>query len=326
MYRKLKKNDLHLEFKKKRNLKLITPCCSKSNKNGKFVNYKDLRECYGYCHSCGKTTLPPTQYTDENGSIYEWDNLQSKFIPSVLQSSYKSVGQSTDSDTSKRHTSGRSMVRKLKYIEKEVVTRYVQVQPQNNLLSYIGKTYGEKNKEFVKNVYQLGTSKDRGVIFWSINKQQKVQKAKVVYYNKEGKRKQKFKVPYKNEDGYYSCLFGEHLLGLPEYKNKPIILVESEKTAVICAINLPKYNWLSYGGINGLTDAKLEVLKGENIILIPDMSSNAVSIMNKKLPLFSELGITVKIWDMTNGKTDEVLKEEGLHNCDLEDYFRGFVG
>ncbi|MHB0756768.1 DUF6371 domain-containing protein [Polaribacter sp. M15] len=325
MYKKLKKIALNLEFKKKRNLKLITPCCSKPNKDGKYINYKGLRECYGYCHSCGKTTLPPTQYSDENGSIYKWDELQKKFIPSVLQSSYKSVGQLTDNATFKRHTGMESVGVKQKYIEYQLVRLFLKVQPQNNLLQYIGKTYGEDNKEFVKNLYQLGTSKDGGIIFWSINKQQKVQKAKVVYYNKEGKRKQRFKVPYKNEDGYYNCLFGEHLLGLPTYKNKPIILVESEKTAVICAINLPKFNWLSYGGINGLTDTKLEVLRGKDIILVPDMSENAVSIMNNKLSLLSELGINAKIWDMTKGKTDDQLKEEGWYNSDLEDFLRNVV-
>jgi hypothetical protein len=324
MYRELKKIELKLEFNNKRNFKIITPCCSKSNKDGKFVNYKDLRECYGYCHSCGKTTLPPTQYVDENGSRYEWDNLQSKFIPLVRQLSYQSVAQLTDKPNFIGKTGVESVDIELKYIENEVVTRYMRVQQQNNLLTYIGKTYGEKNKEFVKNIYKLGTSKDGGIIFWSINKQQKVQKAKVVYYDDEGKRKQKFKVPFLKRDGYHNCLFGEHLLGLPEYKIKPIILVESEKTAVISAINLPRYTWLSYGGINGLTNAKLEVLRGENIVLIPDMSENAVSIMKNKLPYFSELGINAKIWDMTNGKTDEVLKEEGFYNCDLEDFFRRF--
>lgn len=325
MYKKLKKIALNLEFKKKRNFKLITPCCQKSNKDGKFVNYKGIHESFGYCHSCGIATLPPTLYEDENGAKFEWSARESKFVPSSFNLSDIGVRQLSDNYPINGKTTGRNVAVNKKYIDNQVVEKYQKVQQQNNLLQYICKTYGEEKKEFVKNLYKLGTNKDGGIIFWSINKQQKVQKAKVVYYNKEGKRKQKFKVPYKNEDGYYSCLFGEHLLGLPKYKNKPIILVESEKTAVICTINLPKFNWLSYGGINGLTDTKLEVLRGENITLIPDMSENAVSIMNKKLPLFSELGINAKIWDMTEGKTDDQLKEEGLYNCDLEDFLNNMM-
>lgn len=324
MKKKYTKIALNLKFLNKRNFKLITPCCQKSNKDGKFANYRGLHESYGYCHSCGVATLPPTQYEDENGVKFEWSTQESKFVSSTFNLSDIGVRQLSDNRVTNGKTIGSNVIINIKYIDNQIVERYQKEQQQNNLLQYICKTYGEGKKEFVKNLYKLGTNKDGGVIFWSINKQQKVQKAKVVYYSKEGKRKQKFKVPYKNEDGYYNCLFGEHLLGLPEYQNKPIILVESEKTAVICAINLPKYNWLSYGGINGLTDAKLQALKGEYIILVPDMSQKAVSIMNNKLPLFSELGINAKIWDMTNSKTDKELKSEGLYNCDLEDFFREF--
>ena len=319
-YKELKKIALNLEIKKKRNLKLITPCCSKSNKDGKFVNYKGLKEYYGYCHSCGKTTLPPTQYVDENGAVYEWDNFQRKFVLSVLQSSYNNGGQVADKDTYKRNTPMVSVIKNSKYIDKQLVSKFLKVRPENNLLQYIGKTYGEDNKELVKNLYQLGTSKDGGIIFWSINKQQKVQKAKVVYYNKEGKRKQRFKVPYKNEDGYYSCLFGEHILGLPEYKNKPIILVESEKTAIVCSVNFPEYTWLSYGGINGMTNAKMKVLEGENILIVPDLSENAIGIAAKRVEQLKSLNISATIWDMRDGLSDNNLKEKGIYNYDLEDF------
>jgi hypothetical protein len=37
------------------------------------------------------------------------------------------------------------------------------------------------------------------------------------------------------------------------------------------------------------------------------------------------MGINAKVWDMTNGKTDEQLKTEGIYNNDLEDIFRKFI-
>tara|TARA_R110002072_G_scaffold37715_18_gene109963 strand:- start:3989 stop:4963 length:975 start_codon:yes stop_codon:yes gene_type:complete len=322
MKRELKKIELNLAFKSKRNFKIITPCCLKSNKDGKFVNYKGLNESFGYCHSCGKSTSPPTQYIDDNGRKYEWDDLINEFIPSVLQSSYKSVGQLTDNSVLQCKTHEKNIDIELKYIENRLVERYMRIQQQNNFLSYIGKTYGEKNKEIVKDLYKLGTSKDGGIIFWSINKFQKVQKAKVCYYDTNGKRTQKFKVPYKNEDGYYSCLFGEHLLGIPEYKNKPIILVESEKTAIISAINFPKYNWLSYGGINGMTNQKMKVLSGKNILIVPDLSENARNITEKKIKELKKLDIKANMWDLSKGMNDTQLKEKGYYNYDLEDFLR----
>lgn len=42
------------------------------------------------------------------------------------------------------------------------------------------------------------------------------------------------------------CLFGEHLL--PLYPDKPVALVESEKTAVICSGLMPRFLWRATGG------------------------------------------------------------------------------
>ena len=309
---------MNLKFLIKRNYKMITPCCQKSNKDGKFANYIGLHNSFGYCHSCGIAKLPPSQYEDENGEKFEWCKVESKFIPSLFNLSDTAVRQLADNSIIYSKTTKDNIAIDKKYIDNQVVNYSLKVKQQNNLLQYIGKTYGQENKEFVRHLYKLGTSKDGGIIFWCINKDQKVQKAKVSYYNKNGKRTSKFKVPYKNDDGYYSCLFGEHLL----FKNNnPIILVESEKTAVVCAIHFPYYTWLSYGGINGLTDNKIKVLRGRSITLIPDISSKAVNIMHSKLPFFKFLDIKASIWDMRNGLSDEELEEKGLYNCDLEDFF-----
>lgn len=324
MKNKLTKIERKLEFNSKRNYLLVTPCCNKSNKDGKFLNYKYLLENYGYCHSCGKATVPPTVYKDDKGIEYQWNNVNNCFEPVVLQKSYTNVLQLSNSTVGQRKTSTENITRQPKYIQKELVLRYKAYKPENNLLLYIRKVYGSENVELVKNMYYIGSSKDGGTIFWNINEKEKVQKAKVSYYTIDGKRTNKFKVPYKNNDGYFSCLFGEHLINLEENIYKSIVLVESEKTAVICALHIPEYVWLSYGGINGLTQNKLSGLINRKVILVPDISENAVEIMNKKLSNLLELGVDAKVWDMTNGKTDDQLKKEGSYNCDLEDVFRGF--
>ena len=63
----LTKVERALKFCKKRNFKLITPCCHKANTDGKFVNYEGFEDSFGYCHSCGETTTPPALYKDEKG-------------------------------------------------------------------------------------------------------------------------------------------------------------------------------------------------------------------------------------------------------------------
>ena len=66
------KTNLNLKFSPKRNFNLLTPFCNRSNKDGKFVNYIELPEIYGYCHSCGKAKLPSdsiVSFTYENINV-----------------------------------------------------------------------------------------------------------------------------------------------------------------------------------------------------------------------------------------------------------------
>jgi hypothetical protein len=304
----LKKTKLELTFNLKRDYKLITPCCGKKNADGKFINYKNLSEEYGYCHSCGKASLPPTIYVDENGNEYIWNEFENKFQTDLIypQKNIINIPKITTQE----------------FIKESIIWEYFKINPENNLLNYLRKTYGNKKVNEVKELYAIGTSNDGGTIFWNINSDLKVQKAKISYYDLNGKRTNKFKVPYKNEDGYFNCLFGEHLIYDKIRGNQTVILVESEKTAIVGFILLPQYIWAAYGGINGLTQNKVTPLIGHNVLIIPDMSENAVSIILDKIPFLISLGINAKIWDMTESKTDEQLKLEGTYNNDLEDIFR----
>ena len=215
--------------------------------------------------------------------------------------------------------------RKSRFIPETVIWKDYGSEPENNLLTYLRMNYPKDRVDDVKESYILGTSEDGGAIFWQINKDCKVQKAKISYYDRNGKRTNKFKAPYKNEDGYFSCLYGEHLL-IPSLKlNGTVILVESEKTALVGDIVLPNYVWLAYGGLNGLTDQKMDCLEGFNVLMIPDISENAVAAIYKKLPQLKQICRRVKIWDMTNGKTDLKLREEGIYNNDLEDFIRKII-
>lgn len=325
MKNNLIKIEQKFEFSNKRDLNLITPCCKKSNKNGKFVNYKNLPEIYGYCHSCGKAKLPPSLYKNEKGEEYIWNDVNNCFEPIVSHLYYKDVLQVYHNSVIQCNTNVVQCNKSIKYIQKSLVMGFLNHKPENNLLQYLRNTYCNTEVEKVKKQYYIGTCKDGGTVFWSINKNGQVQKAKVSYYKKDGKRTNYFKVPYKKEDGYYNCLFGEHLIDLPENNDKSIILVESEKTAIVSSLHLPEYIWMAYGGINGLTNDKVKVLEGRKVILVPDISQNAVSIMNNKLPHLLEFGIDAKIWDMTKGNSDDQLEKEGWYNCDLEDVFREFI-
>lgn len=53
--------------------------------------------------------------------------------------------------------------------------------------------------------------------------------------------------------------------------DKPIAIVESEKTAIICSVYYPKYIWLATGGLNNLKVELLRILAGKNVVLFPDL-------------------------------------------------------
>lgn len=308
-----------LKFNNKRDYQLITPCCKKTNKDGKFVNYKGFSNIYGYCHSCGISFMPPPTYVDEKGNEYVFNTVTQKFAPVILNT-LNSVIQKQGNCNALYNKPLESAISPKKYIDFEIVKKTLQINPENTLLQYLRSKYEDGKVNFVKQLYYLGTSKKGGAVFWYINKQGKAQKAKISFYTKNGKRTNRFEVPYKNAEGYYNCLFGEHLLA---NNTKPIIIVESEKTAIVSSIIFTEYTWLAYSGINGLTDQKLQVLQNEKIIIIPDISENAIEIIRKKLPKMRNLNIDVSIYDMTLGKSDEDLKRSGIYNFDVEDFLRG---
>lgn len=67
-------------------------------------------------------------------------------------------------------------------------------------------------------------------------------------------------------------LFGWDLIG--KYPNKTICLVESEKTAIICSIVFPEFNWLATGGKGFLQSYKFIYYSGRTWLFFPDLGKN----------------------------------------------------
>ena len=83
------------------------------------------------------------------------------------------------------------------------------------------------------------------------------------------------------------CLFGEHLLSL--YPDRTVALVESEKTAIICAGFIPEYVWLATGGKTSLGN-KLEVLSGRKVVAYPDVY--AYGFWREHLAIFPNIKVS----------------------------------
>ncbi len=235
------KENQKLEFDKKR-FRIKHCPCGKSNKDGKFIPYKGFDNC-GYCHSCGKTFLP---------ELSKNDNM--KFEPQA------------------KHVS---------FISYELVEK--SLKASNNFLIYLNSLFGKETAEQLKNRYKIGSSKhwNGATVFWQIDHSRKVRTGKIMQYDATtGKR---VKEPYSliqwvhtalnlKDYNLSQCLYGLHLIAENGSQNKPIAIVESEKTAIIASIFFPKYIWLATGGKEGLTAERLQPLAGRKVILFPDLN------------------------------------------------------
>jgi hypothetical protein len=67
-------------------------------------------------------------------------------------------------------------------------------------------------------------------------------------------------------------LFGWDLL--KEFPDKTICVVESEKTAIICSMCFPEFNWLATGGKNNLQPYKFNYYNGRTWLFFPDLGMN----------------------------------------------------
>ena len=138
--------------------------------------------------------------------------------------------------------------------------------------------------------YKVGHSRQGHTIFWQIDEDAKVRTGKMMLYKADGHRDRVTPGNFSwihnrlhasghidlNKCEFQTTLFGMHLLNA--CPDATIHIVESEKTALICAIiygNMSKHIWMACGGKTFLTRARLQpIIKDHrHIILYPDHDS-----------------------------------------------------
>ena len=260
------------QFKFDNNRRKAESCpCGKSNKDGKFATFKGF-DNKGYCHSCDETFFPDKEYKFER---------------------YIATPKAPVNLTSEEH------------FEKSL-SKY----ENNNFTLFLESTFGSDIAFEVIQRYYIGTYGDRPV-FWQIDENNNIRTGKIMDYKLEtGKR---IKTGYKNwvhilvkQESMKTCLFGLHLIN----NDKPIAIVESEKTAIIMSYINPYYNWLATGGIGNL---KIDALIGRDITLYPDHEGYDQWKMKAK-----KSGLEYKI-----SKDCEIWFEEGKieQGNDIADYY-----
>jgi hypothetical protein len=172
----------------------------------------------------------------------------------------------------------------------------------SNFVRFLRKYFTDVQIAEAANNYLLGATRNKEVIFWQVDIHGNIRTGKIMQYNPQtGRRlktgygginwvhhKLKKSNPSYTHFNLSQCYFGEHLLRL--YPDKPVAIVEAEKTAVIASMIIPNYNWLAAGNLNGLNVEKSRILSDKSVILYPDAGCyerwlRKAEQINKEIPL-----------------------------------------
>ena len=161
------------------------------------------------------------------------------------------------------------------------LTQSLNNYESNEFVLYLSKLFGIELTNLLVTQYLIGTSDywNGASIFWQVDINKRIRAGKIMLYDSiTGKR---VKEPYNHINWVHSvmkmenftlvqCFFGEHLLS--NSPDKPVAIVESEKTAVIASVYIPQYTWIAVGSLSNLSMEKCQILRGRCITLFPDLN------------------------------------------------------
>ena len=199
---------------------------------------------------------------------------------------------------------------------------------KSNFVRFLFEHFSDNQIRNTAENYALGATKSKEIIFWQIDITGKVRTGKIMQYNPGNGRRLKHesgaidwvhnklkKTGVLPEDfNLLQCFFGEHLLTI--YPDKPVVIVESEKSAVIASCIVPDLIWLAAGNLNGLSIEKCQVLEGRDVMLYPDLGAfEKWSLKATKIHEKCNCKVTVSTL-----LEDEATDSDRVNGLDIADY------
>ncbi len=185
--------------------------------------------------------------------------------------------------------------------------------------------------------YFVGTY-DGLTCFWQIDRQGKIRTGKIMRYDAvTGKRQiirtlrfatgeiKDIKIDWFHkkirrekdspEFNLRQVFFGEHLAA--KNTDKPIAIVEAEKTAIIASLCFPELVWLAAGSLTNLSLSKILRFSGRQIILYPDANPAAFDRWSGIAADAQRQDLNVKVSTLIENRATD---EEKANGYDLADY------
>jgi hypothetical protein len=196
----------------------------------------------------------------------------------------------------------------------------------NHFVTYLNARLGEDKTQQLIAQFYIGTSKHwlGATVFWQIDTQGQIRTGKIMLYDPyKGTR---VKVPFSHIAWVHQALklkpfylvqslFGIHQI-IQAPLQKPVAVVESEKTAIIAAAYWPDFIWVAAGSLTGLTPERCKPLEGRKVILFPDAGAYQQWQQRAKT-LTQHLDISIKVSDWLEEHISVTDLAQGI---DLADY------
>jgi len=283
--------------------------CPRCQKPRQFVRYihtltkQPLAEYVGRCNREQQCAYhyTPGQFLADHKIIFPSRNLNK--LPKPVNNAPKTVS----------------------YIPLPLFKTTLQNYNENHFVTYLNTHLGIRKTQELISKFFIGTSKHwpGATVFWQIDSQGRIRTGKIMLYDPlKGKR---VKAPFNHISWVHQALkidpfhlsqtlFGAHqLIQVPV--NKPVALVESEKTAIIATAFWPDFIWLATGSLSGLTPERCEPLQGRKIILFPDAGAHQ-QWQQKAEQLNNHLGIKIKVSNWLEEHVNQAGLEKGADLAD----------
>ena len=142
----------------------------------------------------------------------------------------------------------------------DIVCKTMSHYDENNFARFLFKRFNREKVIEIFREYCVGTAKYGRTVFWQLDGRNMVHDAKIMFYNPETGHRSKdpehhvtwlHSLMHIDKERIHQCFFGEHVIcqHLPSDK---IAIVESEKTAIIGALEVPELVWIATGGKDGM--------------------------------------------------------------------------
>lgn len=273
------------------------------------------------CPNCGKKTF--VRYKDNTTNGYFENESIGKCDRDIHCGYHLTPKQAGVENLKIEYKPIEPLVPKIHELQIEIAP-FLNAYKRSNFYKFLCSIFADIEQiNRVCQLYYLGCTRNQSVIYWQIDKENRIRSGKIMQYNPQtGKRDKtvnpqwvhkKIGVPENFE--LKQCLFGLHQLRGRNI-SKPICLVESEKTAVLMSLFEPLFIWVATGGKHNLNARIISDIPCDTVACYPD--KDAFADWSKKIrEINRETGKNLMLIDWAERINPNRLPE----NADIADFY-----